>query len=116
MSNTSTSINPYAPLLTDKIAPGDIDANKHFYDTFGDCETEVSAGWIVRLCQEHGSWRGFTFEEIQAFYGRKWPERFWFNRLIDGKWIVADGDSYYVTDEFIWRCHRASPMREGANK
>jgi len=36
------------------ISPKDINTKKHFFGAFGNIETEVSANYIVRLCQEKG--------------------------------------------------------------
>ncbi|TSC94955.1 MAG: hypothetical protein Athens101428_80 [Candidatus Berkelbacteria bacterium Athens1014_28] len=42
-------------IVTDKdlypILPIYINATKHFYDAFGNTEREISARWIVQLCQ-----------------------------------------------------------------
>jgi len=57
-----------------EIKPQDIDASKHFFDAFDHCETEVSAGWLVRFAQQRGQgWAPFTFDEINAFYGASSP-------------------------------------------
>ncbi len=121
------------------IQPDDINAAKHFFCAFGNSETEISAGWIVRFLQKRKQgWAPFTYEEIEAFYSRKRKDGFTFNRLIDpemippdlarafagyhdarvpagGGWIVIDtSDRYWVTEEFVERCHRSSPARQVA--
>lgn len=91
--------------------PADIDASKHMFDAFGNNETEVSAGYIVRLCQRKGNWTSFTEEEIEAFYQEAGHRDFWFNNLISGGWIVKEDGCYLVTPEFIGRCYRSSPAK-----
>lgn len=89
------------------IQPKDIVIKDHLWDAFGNSESEVSAAYIVRLCQEHGSWRPFTEEEIEAFYAKcGLRDGFTFNRLIDGVYgpIVKKDGLYYVTHAFILRC------------
>lgn len=87
--------------------PGD-----HFWDAFGNMETEISAKWIVRLCQRLGGWRAFTGEQIEAFYREAGFQTFMFNRLLDGDngFVVRGADKKYrVTHEFICRCFGSSP-------
>lgn len=112
-----------------KVQPSDIDTSKAFFDSFDHMETEISASWVVRLCQELGGWHPFTAEQIQEFYTRpgRRPvgESFRFNRLVDpgptfsaatgrsmvgGGWIVVGEDGKYrVTDDFVLRCYRSAP-------
>lgn len=119
-----------------EIRPEDIDASEHLWNTFDHTETEISAGWIIRFFQERGmGWQPFTREEINAFYQRKYNHEFVFNRLVEpemippslvrafaghrdplvpagGGWIVLGDDGRYrVTDDFIERCHRSSPIK-----
>lgn len=114
------------------IEPSDIDSTKHFWDAFDHAETEVSARYIVRLCQEVGGWVPFTFEQINAFYqkarGNK-IESFTFNRLVDaqwvrtrpwaepelkgGGWVFRDhAGNYHISEEFIKRCANSSPAKK----
>lgn len=109
------------------ISPADIPSKfEHLWNAFDENETEISAGYILRYCQEQGSWAPFSFEQINAFYQRK-PKRgdFTFNRLVEpgmhygmpgerhltgGGWIVkneADG-LYYITDDFIRRVQNSA--------
>lgn len=119
--------------------PEDINTTAHFWNAFDNNETEASALWVVRFAQKRGlGWVPFTLEEIEAFYREDSDGRlqdFRFNRLVDpqwvppslvrafaghsdpkipvgGGWIVknSESDHYYVTDEFIRRCHTSSPM------
>jgi hypothetical protein len=101
------------------IQPEDINASKHFFGAFGNIETEVSAGWIIRFLQDRGQgWKPFTQAEIYEFYSRKFTGHFCFHRLINSQavferptvgWIVLQDDLYYVTHHFICECHKSSP-------
>jgi len=106
------------------ITPGMIDSTKHFFDTFGHTETEISARWIVRLAQDKGHWGPFTVSELQDFYESKGrSEEFYFNKLADltKGWLTVEGNvSFYggedtatfaPTADFILRCHKASPKK-----
>lgn len=121
------------------IQPRDIDGSKHFFGAFGHNETEISAGWIIRFLQERNqSWRPFTYEDINTFCARKYSNGFRFNRLIEaemippslarafagyhdtpipagGGWVIIDASSgqHYVTEEFIARCYKSSPLNPG---
>ncbi len=127
------------PEITDRdsfeIQPKDINAKGHFWDAFDNVETEVSARYIVRLCQEKGGWSPFTREEIEKFYQRSGYVNFCFNRLVDpemvplslvrafagcreplvpmgGGWVILGEDGKYrVTEDFIRRCHKSSPAQ-----
>ena len=107
------------------VQPRHIDASDHLFGAFDHCETEISAGWIVRLCQELGTWGPFSQTQLDEFYHRRRPkgESFHFNRLIrsgvsynrgtpyekGGGWIELDGDGYHVTEDFIARCFKSRP-------
>ncbi len=99
-------------IVTDKdlypILPIYINATKHFYDAFGNTEREISARWIVQLCQINDGWKPFTCDEIGAF--SKEYDNFRFNGLdrLDGEIVEIDG-VYYVTHEFIATCFKSSP-------
>lgn len=108
------------------IKPEDIDATSHLFEAFDHTETEIAAGWIVRLCQEKGHWGPFTEEEVTSFYQRAYPgETFYYGRLIEpgmssggarrgGGWLVRDGTTLRVTHDFITRCFQARPAGRGA--
>ena len=92
------------------IKPRDIDASQHFWDAFGNYETEISAWWIVKFCQARNSWAPFFYDELNSFYtanGRK--EHFRFNRLVQEGFIEEKDDLYHITHRFICRCYEASP-------
>jgi hypothetical protein len=95
----------------------------HLWSAFKNSETEVSAAYILRYCQQQGDWTPFTIEQINAFYQRK-PKHseFTFNRLVEpdwnygmpgernltgGGWIVLVDGLHYVTDDFIYCVHRS---------
>jgi hypothetical protein len=121
------------------IQPEDIDASKHLFGAFGNAETEISAGWIVRFLQVRGQgWVPFSREEIEAFYAQYQKDGFTFNRLIEpefvppnlarafagfhdtpipegGGWIMVGTDEKYrVTDDFVECCYRSSPAKQTA--
>lgn len=89
------------------VKPSDINTRVHFWDAFGHYETEVSANYIVRYCQENGNeWQRFTFQQIQDFYNRKRERKevFLFNGL-EQTYITLDLDGYYtIQPTFITRC------------
>lgn len=107
------------------IQPHHIDASRHLANAFDHMETEVSALYIVRMCQERGYWFAFTEDEIEEFYQRLGlKDGFIFNRLVNpgktfsitigtyetgGGWIVLGEDGKYrVTMEFIVNCYKSS--------
>jgi len=99
------------------VKPSRIDTFQHFWDAFGNSETEASAHWVVRLCQERGgdSWAPFRGEEIRALYNARFPSSYFsFNKLIIDGFVKEDGDTYTVTHEFVARCYKASPATETA--
>lgn len=95
------------------VQPNHIHTGDHFWEAFGNSETEISARYIVRLCQARGGWLPFTKEEINAFS----EHNFWFNRLhVPGRdndeynvVRLADDGKYYVTHEFISACFKSCP-------
>ncbi len=95
------------------IKPVDIDVEKHFFNAFGNYEREISARWIVRMCQEKEGWVPFTGDDINTFYhasGRRpLSEDFLFNGLDNGEYLVLEGDEYCITHEFITACFKSSP-------
>ncbi|MCX6791557.1 MAG: hypothetical protein NT149_00780 [Candidatus Gottesmanbacteria bacterium] len=109
------------------IKPGDINANKRLFDAYGNTETEISAGYIIRLCQEKDSWKPFTAEEIEEIYHRvSSHEGFSFNQLVDqgmsfsivtgrypvgGGWIVLREGKYHLTTTFVEAAFKSSPAK-----
>jgi hypothetical protein len=111
------------------IKPHDINAEEFLSEAFGNMESEISAGYIVRLMQGKGDWKPFTYVELNEFYKRTcntkgYVGRYSFNHLIDDFWVVSvngnyfdrldvivkDGDNYFVTDQFILRCYMSQPI------
>lgn len=110
------------------ITPDDIRVDKHYWDAFDHCETEISAGWLVRFAQARGKgWEPFTRDEIEKFYHKDSGGKFSgfrFNRLIHagtafyaargtvmegGGWITEDRDGVLsFTRDFVERCRRAA--------
>lgn len=85
---------------------------KHFYQAFGRYETEVSAWWIVKFCQERGDWKPFTLDQLEEFYNRtpKNNPKFSLNGLDQHHYVPVDiYGNCYVTVEFVARCYAASP-------
>jgi len=98
--------------MTIKIQPNDINARRHFYDAFNNHETEISARWIVRFCQERGrGWEPFPLTELEQFYNERGFTNFWFNRLLEsGNGVRLEDGTVYIEQEFIARCWKASPV------
>lgn len=115
--------------------PEEIDASQHFWDSFGNAETEISARDIVAFCQDRDQgWQPFTYEAINTFYQQrckaKSPGNFTFNRLVEGTHshmtaqsfpqgeqrsnnaVIAENDGrYYITQKFVDRCYKSSPQK-----
>ncbi len=111
-----------------KTRPEQIDTTRPFWEAFGHAETETSASYVVRFCQERGNWESFTYDEINAFYlklrghSARGGDHFTFNRLTgdrrgsDGRltvsWIVkGKDDRFHITEAFVEACYKASPRR-----
>lgn len=93
------------------IKPSDIDSSKHFYNTFDNSETEVSARLLVRLAQQNGDWRDFTQAEINTLS----KHNFCFNRLVtrdkETDYIKKNDDgSFSFTHKFIAKCWLKAPI------
>ena len=98
------------------IKPSDIDTSKHFFDAFGNCETEISAWWIVKFCQARNSWAPFFYDELNSFYtANGYKGRFWFNRLTQEDFVQEKDGFYHITHRFVCRCYEASPKGEMSN-
>jgi hypothetical protein len=91
---------------------------EHLWDAFGNTETEVSAYYVVKLCQRLGGWLPFTEKQIEMLYRESKHIGFTFNSLVrhDGSgWIVLDAEgNYRVTDDFVTRCFKSSPVESGS--
>ena len=93
------------------ISPEDIATSTHFFDAFGNAETEDAARWLVRFAQSRGEgWADFVFEDIQTFYeaqGRR--KTFFFHHLISGRHIEKEEERLRFAHSFVARCFLASP-------
>jgi hypothetical protein len=114
------------------IQPQDIDADKPFHEAFDHLETEESARWIVRMCQKFGGWYPFSSLELDAFCqhnGCEGHSHFHFHRLMNPQASWSRGEARLfgtggflvkseedgrlrVTEEFVIRCHKASPAKK----
>jgi hypothetical protein len=107
------------------IQPKDINTSEHFWSAFGEHDTEVSAAYIVMLCQNNKGWKPFTFEEINRLYKcNKDPETldYDFNNL--RAWNIPLNQEQYqyiqhgedgkfrVTHEFVTACFGSSPSKD----
>jgi hypothetical protein len=113
------------------IRPEDIEI-RIFIGAFNNLETELAAARIVSFCQHNGnSWKPFSLEEILDFVQKSKYQDFSFEMLVDaqpkflpfhtripgyrgGGWIIRNKEDglFYVTEDFIRRCHKASPKNE----
>lgn len=98
------------------IRPEHIETRNHFWEAFGDMETEASANWVVRFCQwRNKGWEPFTEEEVAEHYKKHWTAQtpFSFKRLINNDaydfLVKTDDGRYAVTHQFIVRCFFVSP-------
>jgi len=105
------------------IRPSDIDRSKGFMGSpFRNSETEASASWIVRYCQEQNddSWAPFSVTALEAFYqetlGERGNEKFWFNRLTkaENPAVVVDRENDLVTirPKFVMACFHTCGVAE----
>lgn len=100
------------------VRPSNINIGEHFWDAFGNSETESSAYWIVRLMQEAGDlWRPFSNQEIETLYRKAGHGGYRFNRLKDGEygWILERDGLNYITHNFICRCYEVAPVQPKGN-
>lgn len=93
------------------LSPIEINTDKHFFGAFGNCETEISARWIVRFCQKQRSWKTFTRKDLTNFYVKELGrvENFWLNGLDKEKYLTEKedymGNSWIkITPRFIALC------------
>lgn len=94
------------------IKPEHINITQHFYDAFGNMiETEISASYIVRLCQKLGGWVPFTKGDIEKFYNDvSGFKNFSFNRLLFNDYIIKMKDGkFHITRAFVEECFKSSP-------
>lgn len=97
--------------LNHPIKPEEIRTETHWFEAFGNYETEVSALFLVLFAKKNGCWRDFTKKEIDKFTKRNFD----FYELTDGKYqeptIKVNNDkTYSFTSEFIERCYKYSQI------
>jgi hypothetical protein len=108
------------------IKPADINTGGHRVNSFENWETDISAGYIILLMQQKTGWLPFTREEIELTHSQHSTggKGFAFCRLMGefrvygagNSWlesldvIVEKDGKYFVTDEFVLRCYRSSPI------
>ena len=97
------------------IRPSDIHVGKgfqRFWDAFGDSETEISASYVVKLCQKKGGWLPFTQEEIEEVYREcGHHEGFTFNQLVDPQAVlVQPAEEFGKLAAHANLCHGMDPF------
>ena len=104
------------------IKPSDIDTSSHFFSAGfvakHQQETEVSARYIVKLCQQKDAWEPFTLQDIDD----QANEQFWFNGLRmynrgdkngEYDYITRDEDGqFHITEKFVRCCAAANGIVE----
>jgi hypothetical protein len=97
-------------VLKDRILPADVPHDwRSLMGTFGSCEREISASFVIRLMVAKGGWVPFRKEELDAM---EKSGRFAWNGLDVPKWIKANEDgTFEVTDGFIAKA-MSSPVME----
>lgn len=93
------------------VRPENIKTNDHFWDTFGNSETEVSARWIVNFLRARNfcllgdkGWDTFPSADLENFYRhirQKPSETFYFNEL--NRHIQYENGMVTVLDSFVCR-------------
>jgi len=109
-----------------RIKPADINVEKRLWGALGCSALEEDARKVIGFCQTRGDWQPFTREEFLAFcYAKGYSkpsahqdpatEMFAVSYLLGSRgqeqngWIIKQGDKFCLTEEFIERCHAASP-------
>lgn len=96
--------------------PKDVDTSQQFGSTFGKCEVEEAARYLVKFLTECGhAWNKFSMIDLARYYDRNsikdqplfgllgpWlDDGGW--EFLSGDFVVNMGDSLAVTDEFLNR-------------
>ena len=90
------------------IHPNNINIEERLWEAFNDCETEASAYWIIKLCQQKNGWFDFTHEEINNLYEKAEYKEFLFNRLITDGYIIKYKNTYKITSTFVFKCAKTN--------
>lgn len=94
------------------ISPHHINTKKFFLSAFGKMGAEVLANTIVQLCQSKGYWISFSEKELQTVCAITGANIKFLDNLLNEGLVVADSQKRYcVTEEFIKKCHEASPAK-----
>jgi hypothetical protein len=110
---STTTRYPVSPTQTP--LPGDL-RDDHAWEAFGNMETEISAGWIVRFLRDRkgNQWVPFTREELTDYYHEKMREkqphycgRFLFNRLTSQDYVWEHDGQFYLSPGFVDRMAKA---------
>jgi len=89
------------------IKPSDINTREHFWNSFGNFETEVSARLIVKMCQKKDdTWEPFTQADLNKACSNS---KFRLNNLENTYVKQRDDGKFEVTKKFIGKCYAASP-------
>jgi hypothetical protein len=113
------------------LTPHDIGTHDHYWNAFGNSETEVSACWIIMFLQARNEgWTPFTRDAIDAFYRerrlavvnakrseasqlslRDFHEHITLNQLNNPKWLIETPKGLMVTIAFVARCYGSCPAK-----
>jgi hypothetical protein len=91
------------------ITPDMVSIERVIMGAFGRREAEISATWIVNLCQNRGSWLPIPMIDLETFYKSFGHFDFRFNGLDIQGWVVIRDGIVYLTEEFVAKCYEASP-------
>ncbi len=84
--------------------PDQIDMEYHFMDAFDNYEREITARWIVQLCQEKGDWMPFTKPEIDKYHLSKTGKPFYFNGIVAPEYGIEErGHLFHIGMKFVAR-------------
>jgi len=80
-----------------------------FWDTFGTCENESAAVFLVLFAQKRGSWDPFMMVAMEKFYQGFNHRNFSLMTLVERGFIEDRGGVYHFAYEFVGRAYGASP-------
>lgn len=116
------------------IQPCQINTHWRLIGAFENSETDMSAHYILKLCQRLGGWFPFSLKQIEEIFNESAYKRFPFNLLVEpgeiltkpdptgktlprkemtgGGYIIYKDEKYHLTDEFVTRCYEAFLRQE----
>ncbi len=95
-----------------RIKPSSIDTSKQFMGAFGKLGREVFAGALVMYCQHVGYWVSFNESTIQDVCNQAGANIAFLPWFLESGLIVKDRhERLCLTEEFVERCHSASPKK-----